>query len=330
MTGRQKISLPLHQCVVASDPKIVTLRAGCDVVVGAREDNDWERRSMQEFDGRTAFVTGGASGIGLAMARAFGRAGMQVMIADVEEQALGAAVDELQGLQIRADGTLCDVSQRDAVAHAARHTIETFGNVHVVCNNAGVGGGGQIGEASLNTWDWVLGVNLMGVVYGLQEFVPHMKAHGEGGHIVNTASMAGMINMPGMGPYNASKFAVVSMSETLVQELAPFGIGVSVLCPGWVRTGISDSERNRPDDLADGSPPLGDAEMTSRRATIRELIAQGLEPDVVGARVLEAVRNNELHIFTHMDMRPAFEERIAAISAAWDRAEDSPALNQGV
>src|SRR5690242_7072202 len=191
---------------------------------------------MRDFDGKTAFVTGGASGIGLAMARAFAEAGMKVMLADVEAADLEKALQELSSHGNHVQGVSCDVADPDSVARAAQATFEAFGNVHVICNNAGVAAGGGIDNISIDSWRWVVDVNLMGVVYGVRSFLPHMMTHREGGHIVNTASMAGMINGMGFSPYAATKFAVVAMSEGLATQLQPRGIGVSVLCPEFVRT----------------------------------------------------------------------------------------------
>ncbi|MEQ8950721.1 SDR family NAD(P)-dependent oxidoreductase, partial [Parvibaculum sp.] len=159
---------------------------------------------MKDLSGKTAFITGGASGIGLSMARAFGAAGMNVMLADINEEDLAAAVTELNERQVKAAGVRCDVAERQSVERAAKETVDRFGKVHVVCNNAGVGAGGPIDAVKPGDWDWTIAVNLMGVVYGMEAFLPHIRAHGEGGHYVNTASMAGMISVPGMEPYTAS------------------------------------------------------------------------------------------------------------------------------
>ncbi len=180
---------------------------------------------MKDLAGKTAFVTGGASGIGLSMARAFGAAGMNVMLGDINEDDLATAVAELKERQIKAAGVRCDVAERKSVERAAEETVATYGKVHVVCNNAGVGAGGPIGTLKPGDWDWTIAVNLMGVVYGTEAFLPHIRAHGEGGHLVNTASMAGMISIPGMEPYTASKYAVVGMSEGWHAQLAPDSIG---------------------------------------------------------------------------------------------------------
>ena len=282
---------------------------------------------MQDFKGRGAFVTGGASGIGLAIARALADAGMKVMLADIEPGALDKAVRQLREAGAEVQAVLCDVSDRAAVERAAQQTLAAFGKVHVVCNNAGVGGGGTMDEIPLADWDWVVGVDLMGVIYGIAAFLPHMKAHGEGGHIVNTGSMAGMLSPPGMGPYNACKHAVVTLSETLAAELAGSRIGVSVLCPGWVNTRINESARNRPPRF--GPPreiPIAGRE---RAAQVAELLRTGMTPREVAARVMAAIRDNDLHIFTHPEMRPALEDRFRRILAAYDKAAAFKDRSQG-
>jgi len=273
---------------------------------------------MHDVQGKTAFITGGASGIGLAMARAFGAAGMNVMLADIEAEPLSAAVADLEAAQVRAAGVVCDVGDRAAVERAAADTVARFGKVHVVCNNAGVGAGGPIDEVKPSDWDWILSVNLMGVVHGVEAFLPHLRAHGEGGAIVNTASMAGMISIPGMEPYSATKFAVVAMSEGWAGQLALENISVSVLCPGFVRTRINESRRARqaryggPETRA---PTPGDS-----------LVASGIDPERVGARVLEAILAGERYIFTHPDMRGLVQQRFARILEGFDAADASPAL----
>src|SRR5712672_487363 len=209
---------------------------------------------MRELAGRTAFVTGGASGIGFALGAAFAQAGMKVMLADIETDALAEAVKSLQDFAPNVRGVACDVADPISVERAANASCEAFGNVHVVCNNAGVAAAGGIDNISLDNWRWVLDVNLMGVLHGVRAFLPHIREHGEGGHIVNTASMAGMNGGLGFSPYTASKFAVVGMSEGLAEQLMPFGIGVSVLCPYFVRTGIGESGRNRLDRYGPAQP----------------------------------------------------------------------------
>src|SRR3954467_9286013 len=207
---------------------------------------------MREFAGKTAFVTGGAGGIGLALGRAFAESGMKVMLADIESEALAAAVTSLHNIGPAVRGVICDVADAASVDRAAAATIEAFGNVHVVCNNAGVAAAGGIDAISLDNWRWVLDVNLMGVLHGIRSFLPHLRAHGEGGHIVNTASMAGMNGGLGFSPYVASKFAVVGMSEGLAMQLRPYGIGVTIVCPYFVRTRIGASGRNRQPRYGEG------------------------------------------------------------------------------
>jgi NAD(P)-dependent dehydrogenase (short-subunit alcohol dehydrogenase family) len=278
---------------------------------------------MREFKGKTAFVTGGASGIGLAMAKAFAERGMNVMLADVERSALDSALTDIGKLGNHVRGVACDVADPDSVERAAQATFEAFGKVHVLCNNAGVAAGGGIDTISIESWRWVVDVNLMGVVYGVRSFLPHMRAHGEGGHIVNTASMAGMISDMGFSPYAATKFAVVAMSEGLRPQLQPFGIGVSVLCPFFVRTNIGDAGRNRQERY--GLVPTLDpnSPAAAMLEEIRKQIAAGLDPAEVATRVLAAIEGDELYIFTHPNMRQFVESRFAAIEAAMDQIRPS-------
>jgi NAD(P)-dependent dehydrogenase (short-subunit alcohol dehydrogenase family) len=282
------------------------------------EDHEM-RTCMRDFTDKTAFVTGGASGIGLALGRAFAEAGMKVMLADVEAGALDQALHNLSNHGNRVQGIRCDVGDAESVERAARATFDAFGNVHVVCNNAGVAAGGGIDNISIDNWRWVVDVNLMGVVYGVRSFLPHMLKHREGGHIVNTASMAGMINGMGFSPYAATKFAVVSMSEGLAMQLQPHGIGVSVLCPEFVRTRIGESGRNRPERYGE-SPQLDPASPAAQVvAEIARRLEAGIDPGEVAAKVLEAIRNEQFYIFTHPNMRQAVDGRFAAIQAAMDR-----------
>jgi NAD(P)-dependent dehydrogenase (short-subunit alcohol dehydrogenase family) len=277
---------------------------------------------MKDLKGKVAFITGGASGLGLSMARSLGAQGAHIMLADIEQAALTKALDDLRARQIKAQGAICNVGHRDQLREAALKTISEFGKVHIVCNNAGVGAGGPFGEVPEKDWDWIIDVNLKGVIYGMEVFVPLIKAHGEGGHCVNTASMAGMISPAGMEPYNATKFAVVAMSEGWNVQLAPMNIGVSVLCPGFVRTRIHESRRNRPGEY--GADPRHGSDPLEQGAG--QLVLAGIDPDAVGNRVVEAIRDNELYIFTHPDMKPLVEQRFAGIMAAFDVAAKSPAL----
>ena len=279
---------------------------------------------MKDFKGKTAFITGGASGLGLSMARAFGRAGMNIVLADIDDTASKDAAERLAGEQIKAVPVHCDVSERGALREAALEAIAAFGKVHIVCNNAGVAVGGPIGTVKERDWDWIIDVNLKSVIYGTEVFTPLIRSHGEGGHFINTASMAGMISPPGMEPYCATKFAVVAMSEGWFGQLAPLNIGVSVLCPGFVKTRIHESGRARQDKYG------GIGEVDPGVAASRDLAAQnvlnGIDPDIVGNRVLEAVRNGELYIFTHPAMKAFVEARFQMILSAFDTAMNSPAL----
>jgi NAD(P)-dependent dehydrogenase (short-subunit alcohol dehydrogenase family) len=279
---------------------------------------------ITEFRGKTAFITGGASGIGLGMARAFGRAGMNIVVADIDKTAAATAVEQLAAQQIKAAPVYCDVSERGSVREAALESIAAFGKVHLVCNNAGVAVGGQMGTLGERDWDWIIDVNLKGVVYGTETFVPLIASHGEGGHIVNTASMAGMISPPGLEPYSATKFAVVAMSEGWFLQLAPLNIGVSVLCPGFVRTRIHESGRVRQDKYG-GQGDVDPGVAMNREAAAQQVLS-GIDPDIVGERVLEAVKSGELYIFTHPNMKPFAEQRFQMILAAFDRAADSETL----
>lgn len=270
-------------------------------------------------------MTGGASGIGLALGEAFAEAGMRVVLADIETDALAMAVERLRDRFPDVHGIVCDVTDPANVERAADAAFEAIGNIHVVCNNAGVSGGSGAAAVALDTWRWVLDVNLMGVVHGVRTFLPRLQAHGEGGHFVNTASMAGLISGLGFGPYTAGKFAVVGLSEGLRAELAPSGIGVTVLCPGFVRTRITDSARNRPTRYGPPTQPEPGSPAGVMAAQVAALVQAGLEPAAVAARVVAAIRGDELYVITHADpeLRTALEGRFAAILAAMDKAANA-------
>ena len=272
--------------------------------------------SLPDVAGRTAVVTGAASGIGFALVERFAADGARVVMADIEAAALDQAADRLrdQGAQIHP--VVTDVSDGDAVDALAAEAVDTYGPVHLLCNNAGVGAGGLTWDLTTKAWEWVLGVNLWGVIHGLRAFLPGMLAHGEAGHVVNTASMAGHVSAPFMAPYSASKFAVVAISEALFHELAmtDASVGVSVLCPGWVDTNIHASERNRPGDAAaDGAAPAGiPSDM------LRQVLAAGMAPGEVASLVADAVRDDTFYVLTHPDMVPAVQTRADAIVGGRD------------
>jgi len=279
---------------------------------------------MKDVTGKVAFITGGASGMGLAMARSFSAAGMKVAIADIEQAALDRVKAEFAKTNAEVITLKVDVTDRDAMERAAQATEAAFGKIHVVCNNAGVAVGGPLDAMSYKDWDWVMGVNLAGVINGVQTFVNRIKKHGEGGHFVNTASMAGQMAIPGLGVYNTTKYAVVGMSETMRADLAPHNIGVSVLCPGVVTTNIFDSGRNRPEDLKGETDTaslvlttdMSDAERAER---MQQIMASALDPAVVGDMVLAAIQANDPYIFTHPDLKPMVDARSAAINESFAR-----------
>lgn len=277
---------------------------------------------MREVRGKTAFVTGGASGMGLAMARTFTKAGMKVVVADIEQAALDAVQAEFEAANVEFLNLQLDVTDRAAVEDAAAQAEARFGKVHVLCNNAGVAVGGPIDRMAYTDWDWVVGVNVGGVVNGIQAFLPRIKAHGEGGHIVNTASMAGHLAIPGLSVYTATKFAVVGISETMRADLAQQDIGVSVLCPGIVNTNIFTSDRNRPSALAGTTFALlgeSDATPTEQAARLAELQANALEPAVVGDMVLHAIREDEFYIFSHPELKQMADVRQDEMAGAYAR-----------
>ena len=274
---------------------------------------------MKDLAGKTAFVTGAASGIGFGIASALAQAGVKVMLCDIEEAALAAALEKLKATNADVDGVRADISLRSELAAAAEATIARYGKVHILVNNAGVGGGGPYGMWSDAAWDWTLGVNLRAVVWGIEIFGPLIERHGEGGHIVSTASIAGLISN-GSNPYNVSKYGVVALSEGLRAELAPRGIGVSVLCPGFIRTQIVSSGRNLPQRFAGAiAPPPSSGPLAERIRLIRERVAQGIDPAYVGELVREGVENDWPYIFTDTDFEPLIDARFAAIRKGFDQ-----------
>ena len=280
---------------------------------------------MFKFEGRTALITGGAGGIGFSVAKALGEQKMNIVLTDIDQKNLLQSAAEFDALGIpvlAAPLDTADEMQWQAVAQQAK---DKFGKVHMVVNNAGVGGdSGPIESQETEGWQWALGVNLMGVVYGAKTIVPLIKEHGEGGWILNVASMAGLGGVPYSGAYTATKAAVVALSEGWAKELKNQSIGVSVLCPAFVKTRIYDSERNRPDkyksDAYDTSNESGFLKQT------KQFVRDGIDASIVGKRVVEAISAGELYIFTHPNYRKLNQARLAAIDEAFARSEKSPLL----
>lgn len=277
--------------------------------------------AMDELSGKTAVITGAAGGIGLAMATRFAKAGMNIVLSDIEEPLLAQATEVVEvaateaGHQIRTLSVVTDVGKGESVDELAAEAFAEFGQINLLCNNAGVsgssiaGGTGGIDEAE---WRWVLDVNLWGVVHGHRAFLPHMLDHGDG-HIVNTASMAG--HFPGNSAYSVSKWAVVAMSEGLFHELgdADSGVGISCLCPGWVKTRIAESERNRPEWAAPSAFDESAQETNEAMEFVKDAIASGLDPADVADMVHDAVTGDKFWIFPHPEMVEMMRGRYASI-----------------
>jgi NAD(P)-dependent dehydrogenase (short-subunit alcohol dehydrogenase family) len=274
---------------------------------------------MKQFRDRVAVITGGASGIGFATAERLAAEGMKIVIADVEPGALEAAVKKLESSGTSVLGVRTDVSKADEVERLAQKTLERFGGVHVVFNNAGVAVTGEAWENSLADWEWVLGVNLWGVIHGIRTFVPILLRQNEPAHVVSTASMAGLTSNPGMAVYNVTKHAVVTLSETLHHDLALRGspVKASVLCPGFINTRIMDSARNRQSDAKHDPPtPEASALGASIELALREGIKQGYAPGHVAERVFEAIRDERFYVFAAQpEILDAVKQRLGEVGA---------------
>lgn len=271
--------------------------------------------AMEDLAGKTAVITGAASGIGLELAKQFGAQGMNLVLADVEEAALDKAAATLAAAGHEVLPFVLDVRNHDEIVALEAAAKERFGNVHVLCNNAGVGAGGPVADpTNLEAWRWTIDIDLWGVIYGCKVFLPAMIEHGEPCHIVNTASMAGLGSAPFMGPYNIAKYGVVALSETLSKEmqLAKNNVNVSVLCPAFVATGIAESDRNMPDEVREQLPPPepSDSPMST---LMKELVANGISTEIVGDAVLDAVRTNKFWILTHDETKPGIVQRAEQI-----------------
>lgn len=274
---------------------------------------------VEDFEGRVAVVTGAASGIGRALARAFAGQGMKLVLADIERAPLEEVATTLRSDGAEVVTVTADVASAEDVDRIGTTAMDAFGELHVACNNAGVSGGGLTWEIDLETWRWILEVNLWGVIHGVRTFTPLIIASG-GGHVVNTASMAGLTSNPGMAPYNVSKHGVVTLSETMAVELRMTHpeVGVSVLCPGWVRTRIHEADRNRPGGPdGPGVPPDGEgaAGLAALRAMVEQWIEEGLDPDDVAALVVDAVRHDRFYVLTHPEWQGMVRDRVERMLA---------------
>jgi len=268
---------------------------------------------MENLKGKVAVVTGGASGIGRALCLALAGEGANVVVADLDEAGMAETAAGVGKAGVKAITVKTDVRKLDSVQALADRAWKTFGGAHVLCNNAGVALWGGLESATHHDWEWVLGVNLWGVIHGVEAFVPRMIAQKQPGHIVNTASMAGLIASQGLGVYNTSKYAVVGLSETLQKDLRPYDIGVSVLCPMGVSTNIRNSERSRPADLKNpGGPSEGDGV---------QLIGRYLTPEDVAGRVLRAVKANRLYVIPHEEAREPLRRRFERMSKAFEESK---------
>lgn len=282
---------------------------------------------MSQFSNKTAVISGGAEGIGLSIATAMGQQGMNIVLGDIDAAQLATAEAKLTELGINVLGVQMDVTNLDDWQNLADRAIERFGKIHMLVNNAGVGSApGPIAATNHKDWRWVIDVNLMGVVSGAQIIVPFIKQHGEGGWMINTASMAGMAGVPYAGAYTATKVAVVGMSEAWQAELAKDNIHVSVLCPAFVKTRIHLSHRNRQDQYKEPAVSNPNINKAAIKNTAAQLVENGIPAELVGLRVVEAVVAGEFYIFTHPSHRKDMAKRAAAIDAAFERAAASPLL----
>ncbi len=283
---------------------------------------------MEKLSGKVAVVTGAASGIGLALAKRLGAEGMKLVLADVEPAALAGAQQALAGAGIECIAVPTDVSRADAVAALAERTLDAFGAVHVVCNNAGVFAGGLSWEAPLSDYEWVLGVNTWGVIHGIRSFVPILLRQGEPGHVVNTASMAAVTSGPLSAAYFMSKHAVLALSESLYLELRLRNakVGVSVVCPELIATRIGDADRNRPPHLKRGDAPASPERDLIEGAIRATTESQGIAPDVIAERTLAAIRTGRFYVLAPEGnpWRDACHARLDAI-----RSEHNPGMPPG-
>jgi NAD(P)-dependent dehydrogenase (short-subunit alcohol dehydrogenase family) len=269
---------------------------------------------MDEFSGRVAVITGGASGIGLATAKALAQEGMKLVLADIEQAALDRAVPEVQALGAECIGVRTDVGEKSDVENLAERAWAEFGAVHVLFNNAGVAVAGPIVEMRHSDWEWLMRVNLWGVIHGVEAFLPRMVQQGEGGHVINTASFAGLVPNDGLGVYCVTKYGVVALSEVLFREMREHSIGVSVLCPMRVETNINNSQRNRPTELdGGGGLPAGSGDEEGRAQAGRVIAVEEVPP-----LILRAIRENQLYILPHEESRGFIQARFRRIDRTFE------------
>jgi NAD(P)-dependent dehydrogenase (short-subunit alcohol dehydrogenase family) len=274
---------------------------------------------MRDIAGKTAIVTGAASGIGLGIAKALASAGANIVLADLRPEPLEAARAQIASTGVRAVIAVVDVSDAASVEAAGKVALDNFGALHVAVNNAGVAmHGTPVENVTPQEWNWVIGVNTMGVIHGIRTFVPMIRAHGTGGHVVNTGSVSSLFvrESRNQGAYAMTKYAVLALSEALEQELAGSGIGVSVLCPGGVTTSIFDSASTRPERFG------GSYRRPEQEALKSAFASAALAPETVGRRVLQAIQDNEFYVLTHTGERDAITARFNRIRAAFDRADE--------
>ena len=282
-----------------------------------------------EFTGKTAIISGGAGGIGFALAEEFGQLGMNIVIADIDQAQLAEAKQKLQDANVQVLACPLDVTNYQQWEDTVAAAEAKFGDIHMLVNNAGVGGvPGSIEETKLETWKWVMDVNVMGVVNGTQAVGPSMKRHGQGGWIINVASMAGMNGVPYSGAYAASKAAVVSMSESWAAELKKYKIAVSALCPAFVQTRIHESLRNLQPEYKEVKEQGSNRKKSANGVNkAKDLVESGIPTSVLAKRVVEALQSGQAYIFTHPNFRAPIAYRSSLLDAAFADAENSPIVS---
>ncbi|MEX2524790.1 MAG: SDR family NAD(P)-dependent oxidoreductase [Gammaproteobacteria bacterium] len=286
---------------------------------------------MKDVKDKVAFITGAGAGMGLGMAKAFSAAGMKVVIADIRRDHLDDAMQYFNDKGAAAHAIQLDVTDREAYARAADEAEEVFGKIHVLVNNAGLGITGEFLKTTFADWDWLMGVNLGGVINGVQIIVPRIVAHGEGGHVVSTSSMSGLVATRGTIVYNTAKFAVCGLMETLYSDLQPHNIGASVYLPGAVNTSIYKGEEIRPEEFADSGYTTTPEEIAEWQERMKGLLNQiGMDPVEVGERVLRGIQNNDLFIFSHTEFKKGIEEKFECLLASMPDEDPDPVRAEAV